>query len=190
MEKQGSRLISRCAGLLIASVIAVMPVAAQNSIQLKPTGEHAIIDTTLAHQTMQAPTSSSARERQHAVALMSAPQRDAPPVFYALSHVMLVENKPKRAMCWFYAGQLRGRFDANRRADESARQAIGVLNNNYGMPINPYTFQHLPTLENTVAEIVACGRHTPYDYDHRWIKLHGMGATIAAMGGQADQGAE
>ncbi|WP_158000173.1 DUF6683 family protein, partial [Melaminivora alkalimesophila] len=138
-----------------------------------------------ARSALQALGSPDAATRQRAIAqVQEAPQRYAPPVLYALSHVLMQQGRNDQAMFWFYAGQLRGRYDANRCADVSARQAIAVLNQRYGGPINQYAFRHLPQLEKTVQEVLAWDRRTPHDYDHRWINLHGMGAFGASGGGE------
>lgn len=190
MKNPHASLLRLCLGTLLAGAVALAPAAAQTSTQTKPAGAHAHINTTLAQQAMRGLGSDSASERRRTVAqIEAAPQRYAPPVFYALSHVMRAEGQPERAMFWFYAGQLRARFDANRCADVSARQAVAVLNDNYGTPVNRYAVQHLPLLEQTVAEVLDWDRRTPHDYDHRWINLHGMNAIVAAMGGQGTDGA-
>lgn len=165
---------------LLAGVLAWASAGnaqAQKTITLAPRGEHAQIDVQLTNDTMRQLLGADEAERQHAARqVQSAPQRYAPPVFYALSAALMQLQQPERAMFWFYAGQLRGRFDANRCADISARQAIAVLNERFGTPINQYAFKRLPLLEKTVAEVIDWDRKTPHDYDHRWINLHGMGA--------------
>ena len=158
---------------------------ASAQVAVQPPAEYAQIDVERARTALQALGSPDAATRQRAIAqVQEAPQRYAPPVLYALSHVLLQQGQSEQAMFWFYAGQLRGRYDANRCADASARQAIGVLNERYGGPINQYAFRHLPQLEKTVQEVIAWDRRTPHDYDHRWINLHGMDA----FGASSDRG--
>src|SRR6185312_4009701 len=48
----------------------------------------------------------------------------APPVLYVLSSVLFEQGKKDEAVFWFYAGQLRGRIDANICADRSVVAAI------------------------------------------------------------------
>jgi len=45
---------------------------------------------------------------------MLAPENYAPPVFYALSEALLVRGEKDDAAFWFYAGQIRTRFDAHK----------------------------------------------------------------------------
>jgi hypothetical protein len=84
---------------------------------------------------------------------------------------------------WLYAGQLRARYDANRCADVSARQAVAVLTDRFGPPINLYMFKDLPKLEALIPKVVDWDRKTPHDYDHRWINLHGMNAIMESLDG-------
>jgi hypothetical protein len=104
------------------------------------------------------------------------PEDFAPPVLYVLSSVLFEQNKKDEAVFWFYAGQLRGRIDANICADKSARAAIAEMNQRFGPPINQYSFKNIPLLTNTVERVLAWEENTPCHYDRRWINLHGMTA--------------
>ena len=165
---------------LAASALMVTQVQAQITLERK--GEYAQIDTRFSGQALKDLNSRDAAVRRRTIEQVQAtPERYAPPVLYQLSQVLMAEGKPERAMFWFYAGQLRARFDANRCADETAGSAIGVMNQNIGPPINQYAFKNLVLLEKTIADVLAWDRRTPHDYDHRWINLHGMAAMIASM---------
>ena len=156
---------------------------ASDPAAVTPKGEYAEIDTRLANETLQTLAKGTARDTVKAIADIQAhPEKYAPPVFYALSNVLFAGEKKDDALFWFYAGQLRARFDANRCADATARQAVNVLNQNYGTLINPYAFQDIPKLEKLIPKIVAWDREIPHSYDHRWINLHGMNAMMSALG--------
>ena len=109
-------------------------------------------------------------------AITSKPENFAPPVLYFLSKVLFDDGQKDEAMFWFYAGQLRGRIDANICADDSARAAIGVLNQKFGPPINQYASKDISKLTNTVEHVLVWEEKTPCEYDRRWINLHGMNA--------------
>ena len=105
------------------------------------------------------------------------------PIEVLIEYVALFQQGDREdSLFWFYAGQLRARFDANRCADVSARAAVGALNEEYGPPINRYAFRNLAQLEELIPKVVAWDRRTPHDYDHRWINLHGMGALTGGDG--------
>lgn len=151
---------------------------------VEPKGEYAKIDVKLLNETIKILSKGSAKDKKKTVAeVKKSPEKYAPPVFYALSEVLFEDGKKDEAAFWFYAGQLRARFDANRCADISAREAVGVLNQVYGPAINRYSFQDLAKLEKLIPEVVEWDRKTPHAYDHRWINLHGMDAMIEGLGG-------
>lgn len=107
-----------------------------------------------------------------------------PTVIYALSRELFNQNKKEDATFWFYVAQLRARCDANLCMDNSAKQAVSLLNNEYGPDINKYAFQDIDKLEKTVNKVVDFVRSNSENYDHRWINLHGMWAVLA---GQSDE---
>jgi hypothetical protein len=164
-----------CLFLLLAASTAH---PAEKAVQ--PAGIYASIDTRLAHQTIQSLQRSNAKERSGLIKeITNAPASYAPPVLYLVSSILFEEGKKDDAMFWFYAGQLRGRIDANICADKSARQAIAVLNERFGTPINRYAFRDVAGLTNTVEKVLKWEQKTECKYDRRWINLHGMGAFIA-----------
>jgi len=179
-------IIRRSAAVLLGIFgLLASDITAADSSNVTPGGEFAQIDTRLANQTIQVLAKGTAEEKQRAIALIKAnPENYAPPVLYALSNVLFANGEKDDGAFWFYAGQLRARIDANICADSTARQAVSVLNRNHGAPINQYTFQDLPKLEALVPKVVDWERKTPYNYDRRWINLHGMGAMMSGLGAQ------
>ena len=166
------------------ALLACMPSRAGETI-VRPQGEFAKIDVRLANETIRALAKGTAAEQQRAIQDIKAnPGSYAPPVFYALSETLFARGDKDDAAFWFYAGQLRARFDANRCTDVSARQAVAVLNQRYGGPINQHTFQDIPKLEALIPRVLEWDRATPHRYDHRWINLHGMDAMQAGLGGK------
>ena len=181
-----SRLASRAFLLMLLVLCSIVDGHAETII-LQPKGEYANIDSRLAKQALTKLTQGTDEERLQIIrAVTAAPQDYAPPVFYALSSVLFASGLKDDAAFWFYAGQLRARFDANRCNDVSARSAVGVLNDRYGAPINRYAFQNPAKLEALIERVVKWDRDTPHNYDQRWINLSGMGATTSAMGNAAD----
>ncbi len=179
----------RCGAFAIAMLAGAIGITATNlasadSVTVQPSGEYALIDTRLASETLQVLANASAEDKQKTIAQIKAsPDKYAPPVFYALSSVLFEGGEKDQAAFWFYAGQLRARFDANRCADISARESVAALNEEYGTPINEYTLQNLPKLEKLVLQVIEWDKKTPHNYDHRWINLHGMNAMISSLGG-------
>lgn len=174
------------AALALSLAGAAQSAAAQggvNVIEVEPQGVYAEIDVADIKAALAALNSSSRKKRVAAVDSVEAqPDRYAPPVLYALSKVLFDNGEKDKAAFWYYAGQLRGRFDANRCADISARSAIEVLNRQYGPRINQYAIKDPDKLEQLVLRVAEWDRETPHAYDHRWINLHGLNA----MGFDAD----
>jgi hypothetical protein len=143
-------------------------------IVVTPTGEHAEIDVAGEAEAITAlhgPEPAAAVE-----AVLAAPHRHTPPVLSALAAALFAGGRREEGATWYYAAQLRARFDVERCADPTVGDAVAILRERYGEPINRWAFTDLPRLRTIVERAVAWDRATPHDYDHRWINLHGMGA--------------
>ena len=167
-------LVTLCFSLLLA-----MPLSRAENIIVKPTGAYAAIDTHLANETIRSlQTAKPEAQAELIKKITGAPENYAPPVLYLVSSLLFKEDKKDEAMFWFYAGQLRGRIDAEICADRSAREAVAVLNQQFGLPINQYAFKDIPKLTATVENVLKWEEKTECKYDRRWINLHGMGAFV------------
>ena len=179
-------LLLGAAVLAQAHTLEPLPAGISAGQVLVPHGVYAHIDTRQTQEMLQTLTQGTAVQQQAALdRVRAAPERFQPPVLYAMSQVLFKAKLYNEAAFWFYAGQLRARFDANRCADPTARQAVDALNQTYGAPINRYLFQDLDQAEDLISNVVAWDRKTPYDYDPRWINLHGMQAVQAARDPQS-----
>ncbi|RRQ46056.1 hypothetical protein DTW91_07195 [Chryseobacterium sp. SC28] len=122
------------------------------------------------------------QKKQTIETVINNPNDYNPPVLYALSRELFSQGDKDEAAFWFYVAQLRARYDANLCMDNSAKQAVSVLNNEYGPDINKYAFQDIDKLEKTVNKVVNFVRTNNENYDHRWINLHGMWVIQAGQG--------
>eukprot|EP00026_Physarum_polycephalum_P016584 Phypoly_transcript_17520.p1 GENE.Phypoly_transcript_17520~~Phypoly_transcript_17520.p1 ORF type:complete len:199 (+),score=42.25 Phypoly_transcript_17520:25-597(+) len=150
----------------------------------EPQGEYAQIETqTAIHAAKVILHSTNEEEKQKMIEeVKKEPSKYAPTVFCALSAALMAQNKPEEAAFWFYAGQLRARYDAMRCADETAGEAVSVLNMQFGPAVNQYMFKHIDALKKLIPKVIEFDRKTPHNYDHRWINLHGMGAFTGNTG--------
>jgi hypothetical protein len=147
------------------------------TIYVKPAGEFAKIDTHEAIAMDEVLLKGSPAAKQEAIdKVLAAPGKFPPPVFYCMSDALTEQGKTEDAVYWFLCGQLRGRYDANRCADVTARSAIAALNQRFTPKVSPYMREHLLTMEPLVKKVIQWDTITPHDYDHRWINLHGMAA--------------
>jgi hypothetical protein len=156
---------------------AILFIANASDIAVEPSGIYKDVDIRLTVDTVKALRDfKGEKQMKVANAIIAKPEEFAPPVLYVLSSVLFEQGKKDDAVFWFYAGQLRGRIDANICADKSAAAIIDAMNQKFGPPINQYSFTNLSLLTNTVERMVAWEEKTPCHYDRRWINLHGMNA--------------
>lgn len=168
---------------LSASIFSVTEAAFAKEIILQPSGPYKNVDTKLARATIKLLQSKSKATQDKAIRAIEADSAQyAPPVLYQLSATLYQRGEKDKAAFWFYAGQLRGRYDANRCGDLSARSAIAVMNDQFGPPINQYMFSNLSKLEAVIPEVLAWDKKTAHNYDQRWINLHGMGSMLTSLG--------
>ena len=182
----GVGLLLGAAVLAQAHTLEPLPAGVSAGQVLVPQGVYAHIDTRQTQEMLQTLAQGTAVQQQAALErVRAAPERFQPPVLYAMSQVLFKANLYHEAAFWFYAGQLRARFDVNRSTDPTTRQAVDALNQTYGAPVNRYLFQDLDRALDLIANVVAWDRKTPYDYDPHWINLHGMQAVQAARDPQS-----
>jgi hypothetical protein len=172
-------------GTMIVGAILVLPLSPGAFGKTKtvfPTGEYAEIDVRLANETIKILDKGTPEEKERAIQSISAnPENYAPPVFYVLSHVLFAKGNKDEAAFWFYLGQLRARFDANRSTDTSTAGVFDAYDRKYGQPINQYTFKDLDKLEKLITRVMEWDRKTPHNYDHRWISSSGINAWLQAL---------
>ncbi len=170
--------------LLLTLCSSFSSVMADKTYVIENTGEFATIETNRTRGAMGSLSDDAPlQERKIAIEIVTdKPDTFAPPAFFALSHALFGLGHNDEAVFWFYAGQLRARYDANRCADVSARSAVTALAQQHGAEINQYAFTNLPKLQTIVAQVIEFDRKTPHNYDNRWINLHGLNATMAGMG--------
>jgi len=172
-------------------LLAILPVQIQSPLLAKdiivpPTGEYATINVKVSNETIEALRGQDQEKQKQAIdSVLAAPDKFNPVVFCCLSKVLFDQQKYDEAAFWFYAGQLRARYDANRCADVSARDAVAVLNQQFGPPVNKYTFHHLDLLKAVIPKVLEWDEKTPHNYDQRWINLHGMNAMLTSMDSQS-----
>ncbi len=159
-----------------------------STYQVKPGKAHDDIDIARHYKALSSLIKGSELEKkQTTTAILKNPNYYNPTVIYALSSVLFEQGLKDEAMYWFYIAQLRARYDANLCLDASARQAVTILNQEFGPEINKYAFKDIDKLKITVKKVVDFVRGNKEDYDHRWISLHGMGAVKSGLEGDSDE---
>ena len=163
-------------------------VNAQTSKEVKRKGIYKEIDVQKHNELIEKLSSENNELQQQAInTILETPNDYNPPVLYALSKVLFNQDKKDDATYWFYVAQLRARYDANLCMDNSAKQGVSILNNQYGPEINKYAFQDIDKLEKTVTKVTDFVRNNKENYDHRWLNLHGMDAILNKKGKDLSQ---
>jgi ankyrin repeat protein len=156
------------------------PQASAEDIYVQPTGAYATIDTSRDIRLMKVLTEGSPEQKASTVkSVLQSPTKFSPGVLFALSAALSEQGNKDESMFWFLVADLRARYDAQRCADDSARSGIPALRQNFGPFIYPYMRQNADKLENTIPKVLAWDASHSYDYDHRWINLHGLVAFAA-----------
>ena len=179
---QTSKMMKRLGIFLILFCVAAFDAQSQErKIEVQPSGKYAEIDTRVIRSSIATfkGTDNAAKE-ELVQTITKNPGNYPPPVLMILAAYYCYEkNEPEKAYFWFCFGRLRGRYDAARCADTSAREAIGVLIQDVDpeSQIRRY-ISRIPAdaLVPFAKQILQLDNSTPYHYDQRWINLHGMGA--------------
>ena len=168
--------------LLLTFSIGLITICKAQTTEIEAKGVFKEIDVTRHNEAIEILKGKNKKSKKQIVdSILNSPNYYNPPVIYTLSKELFSQNKNDEAMYWFYVAQLRVRYDANLCMDKSAKQAVSILNNEYGPEINKYAFQDIDKLEKTVNQVVAFVRDNDENYDHRWINLHGMWAVMTGL---------
>ena len=110
--------------------------------------------------------------------------RYTPPVLFFLAEELFRTGRNEEAVFWYHAGHIRGAFDTRRCIDKTAFSYVPMLLTYTGADLKKYMRSHLSTLERIVPQVIEWDRHTPHNYDHRWINQHGTDATNLPVNGK------
>ena len=165
--------------LLTAVLAQAQPVGRQ--VEVKPQGEYATIDTAGIIRDATVFAKGSDAEKDALVKTITKhPGNYAPPIFMLMARHLFQKNDAEDAFFWFSFGRMRGRYDAARCADVSAREGVDLmvmnLDQEYPDLMNYPARMKPDELVPFARKVVKLDSETPYNYDHRWLNLHGMGA--------------
>jgi len=156
------------------------------TVEVAPTGEFSSIDTKPTIAIMNKLHSTLAHENDSLVEQIKRNPGDyMPPALFALADLLYRQGDIDNAIFWFNAARVRGLFDAALCTDVSARSAIPAIVQQIPRDLIKRQFDDIPKLKNTIDRVLKWDEATPYNYDHRWISLHGMRAINSGMGNAA-----
>jgi hypothetical protein len=105
-----------------------------------------------------------------------------PPVLYLFSQALYLNGEKESAVQWYLYAQLNAMFDAARCADNSAKQAVVILEDNIRPMLAVYLKQNKAVETKSAQMVLDLFKKLQPSYDIRWINLHGMGAFTGAFG--------
>jgi Rap1a immunity proteins len=166
-----------------SSTFTASPGGGQMQIQVRPQGEYAAIDTKLAIETIRKLQGTAGSESDVLISDVENNSGNyAPPVLFALASLLYKQGRSDDAVFWFNAARLRANFDAARCADLSARSAVPALVAQIPVQLRRSQFDDAAKLKDIINRVVQWDESTPYNYDYRWINLHGLDAMRSGLG--------
>lgn len=125
-----------------------------------------------AHRSLQVELASNdvARVALARAAIEAEPQAYPPYLYAALSQALLDGGERQEASFWYYASQLRARYDANRcNLSPSAERHARLLGDIYGKDIARDAIEQPARMAETVSDVLRFDEDTPNTYDPRWV---------------------
>ncbi len=151
-------------------------------ITVKPTGVYAEIDT---KKTFEAVAGLRAADVQSVTNRIKDIEANAPtyqpPVFLVLAQVLFAQGKVESAAYWYHVGWLRARYDANRCAQMTAKQAVQTMISQTSREFVLRVFGDAALIARVLPKVVKWDEEAPYSYDHRWINLHGSESAMSGV---------
>jgi len=171
--------------MLVIAVAALCPRVFGETETIQPQGVYATIDTASSMQAIDALRDGTAEQRANAASdVIAHPDRYCPAVFFSLAAALFDDGKTGDAIFWLYAGRIRTQFDIRRCTDETVAGGYDDLNGSVPDLLRLIQFEDPEGTAKIVEKALEWDRRTPYNYDPRWIALHGMGAVMSATAQQ------
>lgn len=176
-----------CIALAATATVAILGIALaaigsdrHRTVRGPSRGAYTSIDTSGLKHALAVFSGTDQRAKERLLSrIKSRPGNFAPPVFFLAAHQLQAKGERADAYFWFCFGRLRARYDAVRCSDVSARSGVDVLVLKTDPKIRAYVaeipFDKIMQFGHRLLEL---DRATPYNYDHRWIALHGMDAMV------------
>lgn len=104
-----------------------------------------------------------------------------PPVLYMFSQALFYIGEEQNGVDWYLFAQLNALYDANRCADNTAKQATIILEMQFRPELEEFIKKNKKEYLESVDRAVKLFKVITQDYDIRWINLHGMDAISASL---------
>lgn len=182
MNKSTSILVATCLALVSQLADADNPSGNTPRV-VEPIGVFAQIDTGPTIQMMKILYGKSSEAQETLInEIKSAPDRFMPSVLTTLGGRLYLRGQKEDGLFWLAAGHLRMQYDAQRCADRSAAGAVNAILDRVPLHVRKDQFSNLEQLKARLQRLMEWDKQTPYNYDHRWINLHGAQSMAYALG--------
>jgi hypothetical protein len=146
------------------------------------TGIYSTIDMARSTVLLNALRGPPSQEVERQITLIQARSGDyIPPVLMQMANDLFNAGKTKDAIFWFHAGLLRTILDVRLSTDPSVADAPKLMVRKAPLELVKAAISNDPNAVKAVQDVVTWDAKTPYNYDHRWVALHGIGATQSAL---------
>lgn len=105
-----------------------------------------------------------------------------PPVIYLFSEALFMNGEKESAIQWYLYAQLNAMYDAARCADNSAKQAVMILEERFRPTLDEHMKNNKATVTASAEKAIDLFKKVQSDYDIRWINLHGINSFEGAFG--------
>lgn len=97
-----------------------------------------------------------------------------PPVMYLFSQALFLKGEKQPAVEWYLYAQIQAMYDSARCADNSAKQAVLILEERNRPILDEYMKQNKTIVTETAGKVLLLFQKVKTEYDIRWINLHGL----------------
>ena len=169
--------------ILAGLVLIVFTIKAQDvkTIEVKPVGVYAEINIEGQNRMLQLLYDTQTRNAAIDTIFNNITHFN-PPVIYLFSQALFLNGEKQSAVEWYLYAQINAMYDAARCVDNTAKQAVMVLEERTQPTLDEYMKKNKPIVTESARKVIQLFNSLQPDYDIRWINLHGLGAFDGAFG--------
>lgn len=167
---------------LYSLLVLIMLSQSASAIEASaPPGEYASIEVKPALAIIQSLKSDTPQDDLIAE-ITHRPGNYIPIVLWALADKLYRQGDVDNAIFWLHAGRLRVQLDADLCTDISAQAALPALDVQMSQDFAKKQLEDMPKLRAIIERVIIWDETTPYNYDRRWVSLHGMSSLMSHFG--------
>jgi hypothetical protein len=154
---------------------------AETRIALPPKGEYATIHTQPTIAIVEK-LQDNAPQKELEIQIIQHSGNYIPTVLFTLANRLYQKGDIENALFWLHASRLRVKLDAELCTDKSSQAALFTFDVNTSPGLRKKNRENLLKLKKIIEQVIQWDERTPYNYDRRWISLHGTRAIDTSLG--------